>query len=108
MSKHSHLPGVVSIIKEKHMSNKEQNTSPLDDVRERKDQEQLSQQALGNADAEQNNDLSADNDLLSKPVTTGTGSNPAAAAPNSLIVHEDESGEKRYEEGEAGTDTDEE
>jgi len=89
------------------MNNKAENTSPLDDVNERKDQEQLSQQALGNSEAAQSEDLSANNDLLSTPVTTGTGGNPAAAAPNSLIVHEDESGENRYEEGESTTGKDE-
>lgn len=89
------------------MSNKDVNSSPLDDVNERKDQEQLSQQALGNAEAGQTEDLSSNNDLLSTPVTTGTGSNPAAAAPKSLIVHEDESGEDRYEEGTTGADTEE-
>ena len=86
------------------MNNNQENTSPLDDVKERKDQEQLSQEALGNAEAAQTEDLSDDNDLLSTPVITGTGGNPAAATPNSLIVHEDESGEKRYEVGESTTD----
>ncbi|MFW0717672.1 hypothetical protein [Pedobacter sp. N23S346] len=89
------------------MSNKDANSSPLDDVNERKDQEQLSQQALGNAEAGQTEDLSSNNDLLSTPVTTGTGGNPAAAAPKSLIVHEDESGVDRYEEGTTGADTEE-
>lgn len=86
------------------MNNNQENTSPLDDVKERKDQEQLSQEALGNAEAAQTEDLSDNNDLLSTPVVTGTGGNPAAATPNSLIVHEDESGEKRYEEGESTTE----
>ncbi|MFD2288078.1 hypothetical protein GJU39_18710 [Pedobacter petrophilus] len=90
------------------MSNQDSNSSPLEDVNERKDQEQLSQQALGNAETEPTEDLATDNDLLSTPVTTGTGSNPAAATPNSLIVHEDEDGENRYEEGETNTDTDKE
>jgi len=61
-------------------------------------QEQLSQAALGNKQAAQ---PSTDNnsEILSTPKTSGTGSNPSAATPHSLIVHEDENGENRYEEG---------
>lgn len=89
------------------MSNQDSSSSPLDEINERKNQEQLNQQALGNTDMDQTEDVSDHNDLLSTPVTTGTGSNPAGAAPNSLIVHEDESGEDRYEEGQTDTDTEE-
>ena len=89
------------------MGNKDSNSSPLDEINERKNQEQLNQQALGNTAIEQTEDVHTNNDLLSTPVTTGTGSNPAGAAPNSLIVHEDESGEGRYEEGQTDTNTEE-
>lgn len=61
--------------------------------------EKLSQKALGNTELELN--TSNDNDeLKSTPKTTGTGGNPASSTPNSLIVHEDEKGEDRYEDGE--------
>lgn len=89
------------------MSNKVSDSSPLDEVNKRKDQEQLSQQALGNTDLKETGEVSANNDLLSTPKTTGTGGNPAGAAPNSLIVHEDESGEDRYEDGATDVDTEE-
>ena len=69
---------------------------------ERLNQEELSQEALGNTAVkkhpEQNN-----NDLLSKPKISGTGSNNAGAAPDSLIVHEDKEGDDRYESGEDKT-----
>jgi len=87
------------------MGNKDSNSSPLDEINERKNQEQLNQQALGNTAIDQSENVSNNNDLLSTPITTGTGSNPAGAAPNSLIVHEDESGEDRYEEGTTDADT---
>ncbi|WP_450091361.1 hypothetical protein [Pedobacter suwonensis] len=65
-------------------------------------QEQLAQAALGNSEAIQ---PSADNnnDILTIPEISGTGSNPSSAAPHSLIVHEDENGEKKYEEGSTET-----
>ncbi|MFC1223133.1 hypothetical protein ACFE6N_04950 [Pedobacter sp. BG31] len=65
-------------------------------------QEQLAQAALGNSEAIQ---PSADNnnDVLTIPEISGTGSNPSSAAPHSLIVHEDENGEKKYEEGSTET-----
>ncbi|WP_421943122.1 hypothetical protein [Pedobacter sp.] len=62
------------------------------------DQEKLSQKALGNTAVELNAS-SSDNELKSTPKTTGTGGNPASSTPNSLIVHEDEKGEHRYEDG---------
>ncbi len=67
-------------------------------------QEQLAQAALGNTEAIQ---PSTDNnsDIVSIPEISGTGSNPSAAAPHSLIVHEDENGEKKYEEGGSETST---
>lgn len=91
------------------MSNKTVHSSPLDEVNERKekDQEQLSQQALGNTDVAETADVQANDDLLRTPKTTGTGGNPAGAAPKSLIVHEDESGEDRYEEGKTNADNEE-
>ena len=62
------------------------------------DQEKMAQAALGNKQvpqlSEENN-----NEIVSLPKTSGTGSNPSSATPNSLIVHEDELGEKRYEAG---------
>jgi hypothetical protein len=82
------------------MPNTENDSTDLEKGNQRKDQEQLSQIALGNTDAAetaQNND----NDLLSIPKTSGTGSNPAAAPPHSLIVHEDKKEKDRYEEGTA-------
>lgn len=60
--------------------------------------EKLAQAALGNPQSEKPS-IDNNNELLSLPKTSGTGSNPSSAAPNSLIVHEDENGEKRYEEG---------
>ncbi|PWS29286.1 hypothetical protein DHW03_05565 [Pedobacter yonginense] len=80
------------------MANQENKNTGLENGNERKDQEQLNQKALGNDDIQpkpENN-----NDLLNTPKTTGTGSNPAGARPDSLIVHEDEEGDKRYEKGE--------
>lgn len=70
------------------------------------DQEQLAQAALGNTEAIQS---STDNntDILSIPEISGTGSNPSSAAPHSLIVHEDENGEKKYEEGSSETSNNE-
>lgn len=62
------------------------------------DQEQLAQAALGNTQTAQPS-TENNNGILSMPKTSGTGSNPSSAAPHSLIVHEDKSGEKRYEEG---------
>lgn len=69
---------------------------------ERSDQEELSQQALGNeaADAKPDNN----NDLLSTPKTSGTGSNNPSSTPHSLIVHEDKEGDEKYEQGETKTD----
>lgn len=61
--------------------------------------EKLNQQALGNTDFDDAVEGESNDDLLSVPKTSGTGSNPAAAAPHSLIVHENETGEKRYEIG---------
>jgi len=65
---------------------------------QRKNQEQLNQIALGNTEIK-NTPLANNNDLLSLPKTSGTGSNPATATPHSLIVHEDEEDKDRYEEG---------
>jgi hypothetical protein len=67
-------------------------------------QEQLAQAALGNTEAIQPS-TENNNDILSIPETSGTGSNPSSAAPHSLIVHEDENGEKKYEEGSTETPT---
>ncbi|RZK18679.1 MAG: hypothetical protein EOO86_09555 [Pedobacter sp.] len=69
---------------------------------ERSDQEELSQEALGNTAVEKHPEQN-NNDLLSKPKISGTGSNNAAAAPESLIVHEDKDGNDRYESGEDKT-----
>ncbi|MCX2476526.1 hypothetical protein OQZ33_19490 [Pedobacter sp. MC2016-05] len=74
------------------------NENNVDLKNERSDQEQLSQKALGNIDVNDQLDQS-DNDILSTPKTSGTGSNNAAAAPDSLIVHEDKKGDERYEQG---------
>lgn len=62
------------------------------------DQEKIAQAALGNTQVPQRSAENND-DLVSIPKTSGTGSNPSSAAPNSLIVHQDEHGEERYEEG---------
>ncbi|MEH3114357.1 hypothetical protein [Pedobacter terrae] len=81
----------------------ENNENKKDQQEERlTDQEQLAQAALGNTEAIQ---PSTDNniDILSIPEISGTGSNPPSAAPHSLIVHEDENGEKKYEEGSSET-----
>ena len=77
------------------MMDNDNDKSPLEDVNLPEDQEKLTQQALGNTAISDN-----DSDNESLPKTTGTGSNPSSATPNSLIVHEDESGEKTYEDGE--------
>jgi len=58
-------------------------------------QEKQNQKALGNTDIDSSSE--ADADLKRAPKITGTGSNPPAAAPESLIVHEDEDDENRYE-----------
>lgn len=69
-----------------------------DDLKnERSDQEELSQKALGNTAVGVNPDQN-NNDILSTPKTSGTGGNNAAATPDSLIVHDDEEGEDRYEQ----------
>ncbi|WP_293788384.1 hypothetical protein [uncultured Pedobacter sp.] len=65
-------------------------------------QEQLAQAALGNTEAIQSS-TDSNIDIMSIPDISGTGSNPSAAAPHSLIVHEDENGEKKYEEGSTET-----
>jgi len=64
-------------------------------------QEKQNQIALGNTDV--NSSSEADADLKSTPKITGTGSNPPAAAPESLIVHEDEDDENRYENHKPGS-----
>jgi hypothetical protein len=82
------------------MPNTENDNKDLEKGNQRKDQEQLSQIALGNmvaTETVQDND----NDILSTPKTSGTGSNLAAASPHSLIVHEDKKEKDRYEEGTA-------
>ncbi|AZI27349.1 hypothetical protein EA772_19140 [Pedobacter sp. G11] len=66
---------------------------------DRNDQEELSQKALGNTSVEEHPEQN-NNDILSTPKISGTGSNNAGAAPESLIVHEDKYGEGRYEQGE--------
>lgn len=66
------------------------------------DQEQLAQAALGNTEAIQPS-TDNNNDIVTIPEISGTGSNPSSAAPHSLIVHEDENGEKKYEEGSTET-----
>jgi len=73
----------------------------------RKDPDQLSQIALGN-DAVEITPERNNNDLLSVPKTSGTGSNPTAAAPESLIVHDDKTGKERYEDGTKDKPTDDE
>ncbi|RYD79857.1 MAG: hypothetical protein EOP55_03705 [Sphingobacteriales bacterium] len=85
------------------MANTDNLDSNLENGNERKDQEQLSQQALGNTDIEQHPDAD-NNDLLTVPKTTGTGSNLSSAAPDSLIVHEDKQGDDRYERGDNATE----
>ncbi|PWS33854.1 hypothetical protein [Pedobacter paludis] len=80
------------------MANTDNTAAGLENGNERKDQEQLNQKALGNKDIEAHSEDN-NNELLNIPKTTGTGSNPAAATPDSLIVHEDEKGDKRYEKG---------
>ncbi|MGN8057425.1 hypothetical protein ACTJKN_14195 [Pedobacter sp. 22163] len=80
------------------MANTKNDRKDLEKGNLRKNQEQLNQIALGNTDIK-NTPLTNNNDLLSLPKTDGTGSNPAAATPHSLIVHEDEKDKDRYEEG---------
>jgi hypothetical protein len=79
------------------MSNTENEEKHEVQADQRNDSEQLNQIALGNTDIEITPEHN-NNDLLSLPKTSGTGSNPAAATPESLIVHEDRK-EKRYDEG---------
>ena len=76
---------------------KQKNNDPTDANDE---QEKQNQKALGNTDV--SNSSEADADLKSIPKITGTGSNPPAAAPESLIVHEDEDNENRYENHKPG------
>lgn len=56
--------------------------------------EKLAQMALGNTTVEIDSKES-DNDLLSVPKTSGTGSNNESNA-DSVIVHDDKKGEDRY------------
>ncbi|MBT2560967.1 hypothetical protein J7E50_09020 [Pedobacter sp. ISL-68] len=80
------------------MANTKNDRKDLEKGNQRKNQEQLNQIALGNTEIK-NTPLTNNNDLLSLPKTSGTGANPAAASPHSLIVHEDEKDKDRYEEG---------
>jgi len=77
-----------------HTENEEKHEVQAD---QRNDSGQLNQIALGNTDIEINPEHN-NNDLLSLPKTSGTGSNPPAATPEPLIVQEDRK-EKRCEEG---------
>ncbi|CAH0275928.1 MULTISPECIES: hypothetical protein [unclassified Pedobacter] len=80
------------------MANTKNDRKDLEKGNQRKNQKELNQIALGNTDIK-NTSLTNNNDLLSLPKTDGTGANPAAATPHSLIVHEDEKDKDRYEEG---------
>ncbi|RBQ11776.1 hypothetical protein [Pedobacter miscanthi] len=66
------------------------------------DRERLAQTALGNPQGDKPS-IDNNDELLSIPKTSGTGSNLPSAAPHSLIVHEDENGKKRYHEGPTGS-----
>lgn len=79
------------------MSNTENKEKQEVQADQRNDSEQLNQIALGNTDIEITPEHN-NNDILSLPKTSGTGSNPAAATPESLIIHEDRK-EKSDEEG---------
>jgi len=80
------------------MANTKNDRKDLEKGNQRKNQEQLNQIALGNTEIK-NTPLTNNNDLLSLPKTSGTGANPAAATPHSIIVHEDEKEKDRYGEG---------
>lgn len=80
------------------MANTKNDRKDLEKGNQRKNQEQLNQVALGNTEIK-TKPLTNNNDLLSLPKTSGTGANPAAATPHSLIVHDDETEKDRYEEG---------
>ena len=59
------------------------------------EQQNSNQKALGNTDLpDKPNDIHESTRELK---TTGTGSNNAAATPESLIVHDKEEGDDRYE-----------
>ena len=59
------------------------------------EQQNLNQKALGNTDLpDKPDDI---HDATRELKTTGTGSNNAAATPQSLIVHDKEEGDDRYE-----------
>lgn len=75
------------------MNNMKQKNSDRIDVTDA--QEKQNQEALGNTDVSSSSE--GDANLRRTPKITGTGSNPPAAAPESLIVHEDEDDENRYE-----------
>ena len=77
------------------MKQKNSNGTDANDVQEKQNQE-----ALGNTDVSSSSEANAD--LKRTPKITGTGSNPPAAAPESLIVHEDEDGNNRYENHKPG------
>lgn len=62
--------------------------------------DQPNQEALGNTKSAEN----GNEESLSIPKTTGTGSNPAGSTPNSLIVHGDKTGKDRYDVGENAED----
>ncbi|WP_412468110.1 hypothetical protein [Pedobacter sp. KLB.chiD] len=85
-------------IMEDNTNKKEQQEEHLND------QEKLAQAALGNTEAIQPS-TDNNNDTPTIPEISGTGSNPSSAAPHSLIVREDENGEKKYEEGSTETST---
>ncbi|KQR70404.1 hypothetical protein [Pedobacter sp. Leaf176] len=76
------------------MAQKNNNSADTDDA-----QEKQNQKALGNTDV---SSTTGADELKSTPKITGTGSNPPAAAPESLIVHEDEDDENRYENHKPG------
>jgi len=71
----------------KKESNDEQQTDGISD------QEQMAQIALGNIQEIQPS-TDNNNELLTTPKTSGTGSNPSAAAPHSLIVNKNADGEE--------------
>ncbi|MDN3588804.1 hypothetical protein QWY86_19135 [Pedobacter aquatilis] len=59
--------------------------------------EKLAQIALGNTTLK---DGAKENQPeVSMPKTSGTGTNSPSSTPNSLIIHENKSGDDRYEEG---------
>jgi len=80
-------------------SNNSENNIPSEE-----EQRDIIQSALGNP-TRSGEENSVDEELSTKPKTSGTGSNPSGARKDSLIVHPQKDGEERYEANPSDPDT---